>query len=372
MRRRKSGGFRQAFNRKMDPTSDIIGSVRSVCWMSPRSTLCDVVSLVTTTQPVENGFLVYAKDPSRKPVKLGSNTGGLYAEGVEVMTKAQLQERLLLERRVFMTQLRSKRIEHSRRYTSAAVKIQSFLRMHLVRKHWERLRATCETRKVIRELVRGKHHKSLVASRSRFVFRRRCRENRSAELIQQRFRRYLQTARDMRERQMSGQQLSRLATKLQSLQRGSKARHRAASIVYERYFAHHTRIKDMGPFQLSVIYRTTAHGLNVAAAMIQRMVRRRAKERSEELQRVQTMIYLSRQRNATRIQATYRGYRVRKYFATLDASITKLQCLVRRFLAGRTAARVRVERIEFLRRQRSSAVKIQKIVRWAAIKSISV
>ena len=329
-----------------------------------------MVSLVSTPRPEERGLLVFARDPSTRPVRLGSDAG-VFAEGVDSLTKAQLQERLMLEKRLFMTKMSIRRIEHARRYATAAMKIQSFYRGYLVRKHWNEISEACRTRKVIRQLIRGKHHKSLVVSQSRFSYRLKCKENHSAECIQKHFRRFLQVVRDRKDR-VSTHQLDLMATRIQSLRRRSKARHRTTSIVYERYFAHHTRIRDMGPFQLSVIYRTTTQGLNVAAAVIQRVVRRRARERSEELQRVQAMIYFARQRNACRIQAVFRGYRVRKHFIALGASVTRLQCLVRCFLARTKVARVRGERLELLRRQRDCAIRLQKVIRSAYLTELQI
>jgi hypothetical protein len=292
---------------------------------------------------------------------------GLFDEGIDSLTSEQLHQRLHLEKRLFMTTLRMRRIEHEHTFASMAIRIQCYYRRHLVSKHWERIQTSCLVRKELRALARGKHHRRLVTTLKRYNTRQKFVMHRCAEAIQISYRLHLEALWQKREKSRMDSLLNVMATKIQCLRRKSIARHRTASLVLEKYFNKQMRIGDLGAFQLSILYRTTAAGINVAASMIQRTFRKRIKLRSEQLQRQNTAIYYLRNKSAKCIQAVFRGRRVRKHFARLGASITKLQSLARRFLAARMVKRLKGERIRYLEMRVQCATKIQKVVRCVAL-----
>lgn len=332
-----------------------------------RSTVCDVLSLVTTTSIMRNGMLKYAKPDitlSKRETQRGIPPSGLFDEGVSNLTRQELHARLTLERNIFMTKLKVRRMEHQISRNSSALKIQACVRRHLVRCRWNEIRENCLARQHLRELIRGQHHPLIVTTQKRHLRREKAKRQTSAVIVQCAFRRLV--TRLMLENQLKAkvdETHNRMALRIQKARRRSQARQFTASIVLDKYMNKLSAIKNLGAFGVGLIYRTATAGVNVACTVIQRAFRRRKKRCTEERLLENKRIFNLRNRSAMCLQSLFRGYKVRRQMAKLAHYVIRLQTRVRLFTARCRVLRMRANREERIKLEEACALRIQKVFR---------
>ncbi|KAJ1422367.1 hypothetical protein B484DRAFT_432995, partial [Ochromonadaceae sp. CCMP2298] len=319
--------------------SSATATCESFIW-TYRTTSTDVISLITTTTPLKKGAMNDIQMKPQDAIRLkGSKkvqkpgAGGPYDLSISVdseIKRKRLNQTLLSERHAFMTKLGASRALRSNLENTAATLIQAAFRGHTVRLNGEEIAHFAEVYRQIRGNIRSymanKH--STVLSMSRYKRGIANVRNRSAVTIQCAFYRYQSRKCLRRRRHELWLQKRRLAAaRIQAMTRGVAARARVQLLLERLRIVLVTRsITCMQTWSRRHLARRRVHRRRfklhvVAARMILNWYR--AKYSRKMGKYMKAMLIFRR---------TFNGAQA-------------MQCLIRRFLAGRRADRIRLRRM---------------------------
>lgn len=331
---------------------------------SYRNTSCDVISIVTTTVPKENGDMKdikhYNKEMRRirgPQNKLGSKSyrSPLAEEGDAdgSIARKRLHKMLCAEKDTFMSRLKRARNYRSTVENSAVIKIQKTFRGHSVRFHLETIRNRQLEIKKVREIIRsrlrtlgGGMHLILTNREKRFEHIKS--RNKSALIIQNAFRCFISRRYLSRKRtEVFGLRTSLAIQKMQSWVRMALTIRRFKGLKHKHNMRKQSEsiLKIQRNFRAMLARRIVARRRFilhwVAATIIQTFYRQMTSKRMVKIIRLE---YNSRKKakGAIGFQKIIRGRLGRIRFQRIKIRYnklkqfrmaTKIQTMIRKFIA---------------------------------------
>lgn len=353
--------------------------VDSSIWIS-RSTACDVISVVTTVQPVKNGDMKDIRQHNKEMRRIRAPVarppgkmlpGNPFEEGL-VVNEERLHQRncslLRKERKEFMEKLRTSRYIRTVVENSAVITIQKMYRRHWVLRHWGSIRDECLVHKRLRAAVKeyllqpttpADQKQLLLLNPAKHRENYRALRFKSARRIQCLFRKFM-SRRVLRYRRYQLFQLKRrnAAVKIQCLARKSvsialvKLLHtrRKVSRYAKSALLIQTHVRKM--FARRLVRKVRYKFRTIAARMIQCWYRShhskwKASKIKELVMRERRFIgALGLQGLVRRRVARQRvnRLRLRRLYLYVFMASLKIQCMVRKKLSLLRVRRVRAER----------------------------
>lgn len=335
-----------------------------------RHTGCDVISVITTTVPLQNGTMKDIKlqhketKRIRASNKLSKFEDSPLEEGLVVdamIVRRKVSQKLRAEKKAFMLRLQMSRSIRSGVEFKAATKIQSVFRGHHTRNFFKQTRRSCEMRiKVraeMRELIRERS--DILCSLGDFRVTYAERRNYCATVIQCAFRCWL-SAKSLRRKRVDVATFRKhiSAVRIQCMSRAAASKQRVKKIRLQKKAA--LENASASTIQMSIrkylaeryVQRRRFRLRLVAARMIQCWFRMKRAVVIVRLVRQETVNW-NRFRGARAMQCVVRRFvarrrgrriRMRRDFLHVHHNSSKMQAVIRGFLARIRVKRLRVER----------------------------